>query len=285
MRYIIPKFNCVLLGNENIKLNKDVHYCCDNVDNQNFIIFGSKNELPFSFNFAERGSIYVETINYKNNEYNFIFPKKLNYVNFVQFKYQNKLVCLTVEDFLNITIEGERVLHIEVDNVSYSHFEIFNQYCLIYFTGKRNFVVAIKDKELKFATYYDEVNIKDGEYFYMCRLCDSLNHGKVFHLKEKVYEDYLVYLDDFDLNLKSEFVGCVFLDCVLAKNLNYANNLLTKELQQDNKEKIIKFFQSFDWFVPIEKNDFLLFKKNTLAGIYTFEIKDNLITNIIQQEL
>lgn len=283
MRYIVPKLNCVLFNKESMKLNKDVQYKCDFVDNSNLILFGLNKELPFAFNFEETSS--VETVKYKNDEYYFLFGNNIQAGNTVQIKYQNKLVSLSISGNLIITIEGKLILDEQVEEISYSHFEIVNQHLLIYFKGKRNFIVVLKDLDLKCATYYDEINVKDGEYFFMCRLFDSLNHGKVFHLKDKVYEDYLVYLDDNDLNLKKEFTGCVFLDCVLAGNLNYANNLLIEELQQKNKENILKFFPNFDWFFPLEENVYFLFKKNTLAGIYKFEIKDNLICNIIQQEL
>ena len=282
MRYIVPKFNCMLLNGQ--KLYKDVQYICEFVDNTNFVLFGFNKEIPLAVTFCDKCGTNVEKVNYKNNEYYFIFPQMYNRCENVQLKYQNKSITISLNSSLTINIEGEKILEQQVEDLAYSHYEITNQHCVIYFVGKRNFVVIIKDSELKCASYYDEINLKDNEYFFMCKQFDSLNHGKVFHLKDNQFDDYLVYLDDFDMNLKIEFVACVFLDCLIAGNLNYANNLLCEELQQKDSSKLLKFFPNFDWFYMIEENVCALFKKNTLAGIYNFEIKDNLITNIIQLE-
>lgn len=280
MRYIIPKFNCVLVSGQ--KLCKDVQYICEFVDNTNFVLFGFNKEIPLVVSFCDESGTNVEKVKYKNNEYYFLFPQNCVKSENVQLKYQNRTIIISLSSSLIINIEGEKILEQKVENLTYSHFEISNQHCVIYFVGKRKFVVIIKDAELKCASYYDEINVKDNEYFFMCKQFDSLNHGKVFHLKDNKCDDYLVYLDDFDLNLKSEFVACVFLDCLIAGNLNYANNLLCEELQQKDSSKLLNFFPNFDLFYVIEENVCALFKKNTLAGIYNFEIKDNLISNIIQ---
>ena len=47
-----------------------------------------------------------------------------------------------------------------------------------------------------------------------------------------------------------------------------------------NKDDIKKFFPEFDWFYPLSEKKFLLAKKNTLAGIYVFEVENNEIINI-----
>ncbi len=283
MRYIIPRFDCVLCCDQNIVLYKNVQYSCENVDNKNFIVFGKNNEIPFYFNFGCLSSANVEKVIYKNNEYYFLNSNTNSNQGMYQFKYQNKQLCVALFENLVVSIDGETIFYEPVENINYSHYEIKNQHCFIYFSGKRNYVVVISASEVKVATYYDEVNVKENEHFYMCRLNDSLNHGKVFHIKDKTFEDYLVYLDDFDLNLKSNFVACVFLDCLLAGNLNYANELLNADLKQDNKENLSKFFPKFDYFFPINESEVILMKKNTLAGIYSFEINDCKITNINQQ--
>lgn len=281
MRYIIPLFDCVLCADKNIMLNKNVQYSCENVDNKNFIVIGKNNEQPFLFNFVDKCNSNVE---YKSNEYYFLKPS--NYCNqgFYQFKYQNKQVCVALFDNLIVSIDGETILNEQVADITYSHFEIKNQICFIYFSGKRNYVVVLQNSEVKINSYYDEINITDNEFYFMCKLNDSLNHGKVFHIKDKTFEDYLVYLDNFDLNLKTNFVASVFLDCVKAKNFDYANNLLCADLKQKNTQNISKFFVEFDKFFPINETEVILLKKNTLAGIYSFEIQNLEITNIIQQD-
>ena len=283
MRYIIPRFDCVLIGDKNIALNKNVQYLCEFVDNKKFIVVGKNNEIPFSFDMQDNSFENVEKVVYKSDEYFFLNSKPNSNQGIFQFKYQNKQVCVGVFNNLVISIDGETVLNERVEGISYSHNEIKNQICFIYFSGKRNYVVVIYNGEIQINSFYDEVNINENEYFYMCKLYDSLNHGRVFHIKDKTFENYLVYLDDNDLKLKEDFVGCVFLDCVLSGNLSYANNLLSEDLNQKNADNISKFFVEFDYFFAINKYEFILLKKNTLAGIYSFEINNLKITNIIQQ--
>jgi len=284
MRYIIPLFDCVLCADENIALNKNVQYFCANVDNKNFIVIGKNNERPFSFNFVDNSNSNLEKVEYKSYQYYFLKPTPNCNKGFYQFKYQNKQVCIALFENLIISIDGETILNEQVENIAYSHFEIKNQMCFIYFSGKRNFVVVLQNSEVKINSYYDEINIQDSEFYFMCKLNDSLNHGKVFHIKDKIVEDYLVYLDNNDLNLKPNFVSSVFLDCVKAKNFDYANNLLSADLKQKNSQNISNFFVEFDNFFPINETEVILLKKNTLAGIYSFEIQNLEITNIIQQD-
>ena len=136
--------------------------------------------------------------------------------------------------------------------------------------------------ECLFSSYYDEVNIDSDERFFMCRLFDSLNHGMVCRIKEGMVEKYCVYLDDEDLLLKPCFVPIVFLDCVLASNFSYCNNLLCDKLKIKEKQQIKNFFPTFDFVYPIDETTVILANKNTLAGIYEFEVENSLIKNIKQ---
>ena len=139
-------------------------------------------------------------------------------------------------------------------------------------------MVAIKETEVEYVGYIDECNIKDDEKYFMEKQCDSLNHGKVFHVAKGVCENYLVYLDDNELCLKDEFLPIVFLDCVKVKNFNYARKL-TSLTFKDNSA--FSFFPEYDFFYPLSKNRVVLINKNTLAGICEFEIKFSKIENII----
>jgi len=282
MRYIIPLCDCVLWSDKGVVLNKNVQYLCENVDNKNFII-GKNNEVPFSFNFSDTSKADIPHVKYKSHEYYFLKSQKICNKGFYQFKYQNKQVSIALFENLIVSVDGETLINQEVEDIKYSHFEVKNQICYIYFSGRRNYVVVLYGSEVKISTYYDEANISENEIYFMCKQFDVLNHGKVFYIKDKTFEEYLVYLDDNELNLKQNFVGCVFLDCVKVGNLTYANNLLSEELKQTNVENILKFFVEFDYFFPINENEFILLKKNTLAGIYSFEISDMKIINIIQQ--
>ena len=195
------------------------------------------------------------------------------------FKFKNREVQVNLSSELKITIDGECICDKTVENLNFSHFEFFGDICLIYFSGKRNFVVAIKNESCVFADYYDECNISENEKYFMCKQKDSLNHGIVCEIKNNQVNSYLVYLDDEELNLKEEFVANVFLDCVVAGNNIYCKHLLSDELcQVDN---INQFFPEFDNFFQIQDNTYFLTQKNTLAGIFKFVVENNKISNII----
>ena len=172
-----------------------------------------------------------------------------------------------------------------MEDISYSHFEHDGEFLLIYFEGKRNFIVVIYKNQLKCASFYDECNINKSEKLFLCKLKDCLNHGRVFKIANNYFEEYLVYLDEFELNLKHRFVVAVFLDCLLAKNFKYCNNLLCEDIKQKESKNIELFFPSFDYYFEADENVYILIKKNALAGIYKFEINNLTITNIIQLNL
>lgn len=282
MKYIIPKFNAFVLNdnkNDLTELHKDVSYCVDKLEK---FVLVPKNKTGLLVCDLKTENSFVKKIKIKSDEYYLINPEFNNFDSFFMFKYNGKQVVVSIFNNLIIAIDGETIVNERVTGIKYSHYEIKNQMCLIYFCGERNYVVVLNGSNIEFASFYDEVNIKNDEIYFMCKLHDSLNHGRVFHINNKKVENYLVYLDDFDLNLKPDFVGCVFLDCVLAGNLKYANNLLCVDLKQKEAVNIPKFFNEFDDYIVVDKNNFILLKKNTLAGIYSFELKDCEIANIIQ---
>ena len=194
--------------------------------------------------------------------------------------FKSKEIVVSLFEKLFISIDGVLICEEIVDNLIYSHFEIERDMCLIFFKGERNYLVVIKDDEVKFSNYYDECNISEKEKLFMCKLGDILNHGLVLSVKENDAETYLVYLDDEEMNLKQEFLPFVFLDCVKAGNYKYCNNLLCDEMKVENENEIKDFFSKFDFYYPLSKNSFALINKNTLAGIYAFEIENNKIVNI-----
>lgn len=273
MRYLIPTFDCAV---EEKCLIKNCCYEIENFSNKNLIVY-NKNSFPTIINL--KNNFNLTKIEYKFNEYYFLFGNPENDNGIFMFKYQNKQAIVCLFKTLTISLDGKTILNQAISGIIYSHFEIKNQFCFIYFCGKRNFVVVLNGENVEFCSFYDEVNILENEFYFMCRLFDCLNHGKVFHIKEKIVDNYLVYLDDFDLNLKPEFVGCVFLDCVLAGNLKYANNLLCESLKQKNENVLKEFLPEFDFYYPISKTEFILFKKNTLAGILIFNMSGCEILN------
>jgi hypothetical protein len=71
-------------------------------------------------------------------------------------------------------------------------------------------------------------------------------------------------------------------DCLLAGNYKYCNHLLSENLKQDKAENIKEFFCKFDFAFLLEENTFAMMKKNTLAGIYKFEVDNLEISNIVE---
>ncbi len=278
MKYLISKFDCKMIGDHEVDLIKNVKY--EIAEFSNFYLILTSGQIVYiDLNKNEN----VQLIRCHENDYYFLFPPKI-YISFCTvINFQNKEFVLTVGDNIILSQNGEVLSENKNENLTYSHYEIINNLCFVYLIGKRNFVVIFNEKEVVFANFYDEFNNSSNERFYLCKLQDCLNHGKVFHIKDKEVENYLVYLDNYDLNLKDEFVGNVFLDCLLAGNYKYCNELLSTDLKFENAENIKNFFEDFDEFYPLGDNEFILFKKNTLAGIYKFEVLNLSISNIMNQ--
>ncbi|MBQ8615418.1 MAG: hypothetical protein IJ415_02510 [Clostridia bacterium] len=281
MNYLISTFDCVIFANKFFEIKENVKYKLTEKGHNKAMVFSNANTIPFILdlqNLCEE----VLKVKYGFDTFYFLFPNY--YFNFFStiINFKNKLVNVSLSSKLIITIDGVLTCDETVKNLSYSHYEIMNDLCLIYFTGARDYVVILKGNELCFASYYDECNIKDNEKYFMCKLKDSLNHGKVCQIKDKEVSSYLVYLDDEDLNLKDVFLPIVFMDCVKAENYKYCNNLLSESLKMQDEKGIKNFFPTFDFCYPIDESKVILINKNTLAGIYAFEIQNNLIVNITE---
>ena len=163
------------------------------MENSNYIVCGKNGEIPFALNFSNpANNENLEIVKYKSDEYYFLHSTMVATGSFVQIKHFNRQICVSQINELSITIDGDLVLSENVRDVSYSHYEVLGDLCIIYFLGKRKYFIVIKGNELCCANYYDELNLDGEERFYLCRLRDSLNHGKVCHIKDKKYDDYLV---------------------------------------------------------------------------------------------
>lgn len=279
MNYLVPMFDCEVYDEKIYGLKAKVKYKISCDASEKMIVF-SNHSLPFIFSLNDESEQIVKVKHSSENFY-FLFPNIIKNAFFTSFNFRNKKIDISLSGELSITIEGTKVLKEDVFDVSFSHYEVVGDLCLVYFVGARNYLVVIKEG-VEFANYYDECNVNENEKYFMCRFYDSLNHGLVCHIKEKELKTYLVYLDDEELNLKSEFVCCVFLDCLKAGNFKYCNEMLCEELKLKDSKDIKEFFPQFDFFYPINEREFILLNKNTLAGIYKFETKDNLITNIVK---
>lgn len=279
MIYLIPMFDCCVVAEDTFFLKANARYKIVEKGRNCGIVFGYKNEIPFLLDLNHQSKNILKVNNGVNCFY-FLFPSYYSGFFTTKFSYHSKELIINLSNKLIITFDGVLICEQNVENLKYSHHEVNKNLCLIYFTGERNFVVVLKDGELCFANYYDECNDKKEEKYFMCKLNDSLNHGMVCYVKEDVCETYCVYLDNEELNLKQEFIPFVFLDCVKATNFKYCNELLGENLRMENEKQIKEFFPEFDYFYPLTKNTFMLAKKNTLAGIYNFEVENNHILNI-----
>lgn len=278
MNYLISSFDCFLRCETIFPIQKNVKYKLLSNGDECGIIFATARCFPFVFD-LKKHSENVLKLNIEGNNYFFIFPI-LYASNFTtKFRFKAKDVFVNLSEKLIISIEGLCLCEKNVENLNFSHYEIEGEFCYIYFTGKRNFLVLIKNEELCFADYFDECNLKDKEKFFMCKQHDCLNHGKVCEIKQDKIENYLVYLDNEEMQLKKEFVPSVFMDCVKVGNLKYAKNLLCEELKRANN--VENFFPDFDMFFQIEERVVALIKKNTLSGVFKFEIENCKISNII----
>ena len=277
MNYLISKFGGTIVDDET-NVFPNVKYVVENVEKA-FLFSSTKSEVVQYIN-LNKNQPQVLTIKHNGNNYFILDCFDSRKFESVSFEFEKHKVSVSISSRLFITINGEVVLNTYVENIEYSSYEFFENVCLIYFKGERNYVVVVQGLELISAMYYDECNIQAEEKYFMCKLKDCLNHGKVIHIKDKKVENYLVYLDDYDLNLKPQFIAHAFLDCVKAGNFKYCNNLLCEELKQECEDNIKEFFPDFDIYYELEENTFALIKKNTLAGIYKFEIENCLIVNV-----
>ncbi len=272
MNYFVPKFDGVVLG-LNFKFYKNVVYNLE-LDGENNLLFDGQNILPFVL-----PNKNITQVKFNGDNYFFAYPKP-----------SNELVCFTLSDKQNyyqiclmenltITKNGAVAFSREANNLSYIKQEMFLNNFILHFidnsTNRKFFVVITQNKI--YADYFDEINISKKEIYFLTRIQDCLNHGKVYHLTQTM-ENYLVYLDDFDMNLKPELILPVFLDCVKCKNISYLKNLLTEETQAEN---LLKFLPEFDDYLVCESKAILL-KKHTLVGVYAFEISNLKIENITE---
>ncbi|MBR4998290.1 MAG: hypothetical protein IKY10_00265, partial [Clostridia bacterium] len=257
MNYLIPMCDCTLFSNACYELKGFAKYVIKQESNEKCLMFFKENQTPCLFDIKK-----CLSVNYKFNTYYFLNYSKTNPIFATTFKYKNKIVFVSMFEKLTITIDGVLICEEIVENLKYSHFEEKDDLCFIYFKGQRNYLVVLKNQEIKISTYYDECNINENEKYFMCRLNDSLNHGLVYNIKGEEISNFLVYLDDEEMKLQQCFVPVVFLDCVKAKNYSYCNNLLCDEIKLKDEKSISNFFEPFDWFYPIDEKTIFLIKKN-----------------------
>ena len=243
----------------------------------------------FNFDIKGEGKVldYTEsnseciTLKHKGDNYFIIKPFRINSVGFFSVNYLNKSVDITLCDKLVVCINGVKLIEKEVEGLSYQGFKIVKGHLVLNFEGIRTFVVIIKEEEVLCAEYYHEANEEGEDIYFLKRLNDSINHGRVFCIKSGKFDSYLVYLDNESMSLKEELLPLVFLDVIIAKNYGYACNLLDNELKPKNKEDLAEFFLEFDNFLPLPCKDFCLLKNGKPVGVAEFKTKNDKICSIV----
>lgn len=314
MIYLQSEQDCLVAGVG--QLRAGARYVLEDVKDES-LLFVAQNCYPQCINLFDvcvlkqncPGCVRVE---HGGSTFLFFKFKPTNNLFCTQFKFNGADVCVNLSNSLAVLVNGKIVLQVENCGFEFNNFKLINNICIISFLGERKFVVVLKGQECVYANFADKTDVLDKEFYFLARQKDCLNHGRVCHIKNGEVEDYLVFLDDYDLNLKPQFLPHAFLDCVLSKNFKYCNALLAENLKQQNEKQIANFFCEFDKFfaldaapinqleqnlcAPVEQQNadlgasvntgqggslaFALIKKDALAGICEFEIENNSIANI-----
>ena len=275
MNYLISKCDCIIWNDERFEIKANVCYQVENVDK--CLICGYPNFIPFLFMGEECENVSI--FQYGGDKYFYLCPLKNYTIELYKIKIKNLELFVSISNKLLISLNGETLIEEDV-SLKFSHHDSFGDFDLLYFHGERKYIVIFRGKIVEFSGFYDECNFKDKHCYFMQKQNDALNHGRVVKVVENKCENYLVYLDDDELKLNKHFIGHIFLDCLIAGNLKYANNLLCDELRQESENNIKEFFPEIDQYFPIDNDKFLLMKKNTLAGVCQIEILNDKIFNI-----
>lgn len=263
------------------KILKNTIYCINLTSDENAFYFVTDcgDNVVIDFNKGLTINAKMLQVAENGNIYNIIFLQNNNVKDVVQTSCENNnytIVCDgSTKIFLNNQLVGDKCLN----SIKFKSVERFLDYDLIKFEGARNAVAIIKGKELQYFDYYDEFNNKDNQKIFMKTIPSMLRYGQVFKMQTKGVEKYLVYLDEFKSNIMEDFVVSVFLECVLVGDVNFYKKILSENLAK-GANSIKSFFLDFDDFTCIHKDTAILYKKDTVVGIFKFEINNNFIENI-----
>lgn len=283
MNYIIADFDCEILGDGVHKLKANVPYVVNDVCNMPLTCVGENAKFNINLYECLHGFATLKNctlVNFKMERYLFLFGETHCDVDVRLIEFEKKMILIHLSGKLIVDYADKQIVNMPVTGIKYSHYEIKNGVCFIFFDGDCKFLVALNCDGLLWADYYDEYNVEKDEKIILKHLRDSLNHGKAMSFNLDKTEPFLVYLDDYEMNLKPEFTALVFMDCLKAGNLNYCEKLLGDNFKCD-KNALLKFFPEFDNFFPLNALTVVLFKKNALVGICSFEIVEDKIENII----
>lgn len=275
MNYLISKFPLFSIENREI-IKKCVAYSFE--DKLVLLDDMSNKTLCVTSNFCSN-NIVKQTLRGEN--YFFVFNYPQNDVCVVEIKVLTHSLYVALSNRIKISSGGKMLLDKFVCGIKYDFYEVVDSRCFIYFTGERRFCVCVENEQIKMADYFDEFRKFKNRRYFLKKQFDMLNHGRVWDFDAKC-EDYLVYLDDYSLNLQESHVLPTFLDCVMAGNFKYANSLLSEEIRLEKSDMIKNFFPTFDDYYLVD-NDALLFFEGKFVGHFFFEIVHSSIVNICEK--
>ena len=279
MNYLISRCDLFNLS-EQEKIEADVWHQFEFDENKTNLFLQTESGEIVCVN-SEHSIDYCTLCEFLGDKYFFVLLPKQSLCETFCFSYNGKNYTLNFSSKLHVFCDNSLIFEKDLCGcrLKFSHSESFGKMFLVYFEGRRNFVLVLHNDNV-FADFYDELNNSKNEKWFMRKLCDSLNHGRVINIKDNKIDEYLVYLDENELKLKDDFVPLIFFDCVLANNFNYALELLCESLKTNGEVGVKEFFGEFDYFCEHNGKYFLL-NKNALVGIYRFEIVDCKIENIV----
>lgn len=289
MNYLISNQDCEIVSAQKFVVKANVPYIISDLKNETISCkYLSVNQdiccMDINFEKAYSGVVNTDKVfAVRNNKdsFCFLFFPSWSKQDFRCFEFLSKQVFVLIGENLIVNYGDRQLFKEKLSGITFKDFQIIDGLCYIYFGGDRNFLICFDKDKLIWADFYDEYNCTDDERQFLRHMNDSLNHGKVLNLKGQKVEQYLVYLDDYEMNLKPDFVALIFMDCFIAGNFNYCLKLLDDKISLNNAEDIKNFFPDCDSYFPLNACSVVLFKKNALVGICDFEINGDKICNII----
>ena len=208
-------------------------------------------------------NLSLEIINSENSEISLYQGEKLKL----------KTTCKTLKQVDSFVKESNLVLKGFIDK---------NYYFIL--------IINLENYEIKLEKYCNKIEEFD-EYLQVLSVANDISkHGIVYSYNygKKCCENFTIYLNNEPLKTHIKaLVPLQFLECIMVDNLKLANEFLTENLQNSNLDSIKDFFGNIN---NIYHNNYISNKINyTIENNgkyknYTFEIADNKIVDIIEND-
>ena len=160
-----------------------------------------------------------------------------------------------------------------------------NEYGILKFIGNAKYILLFNHKQVIFCgQYVDSEILKDCIQIYS-HVGNMFNVGSLLNYNFETDEIHTKTICDRGEERKqfsSEFNIIYFLEAIKCRRFKYAYNKLSYELRSAiNINVLSQYFTPFDkYFYLSEQNVYITLTNNKVAGVYRFDLKDNLINNI-----